>query len=219
VAAWFGVSQQNIANWMRLRKETGGLDPRHREGRSPLLSPEEVVQLSQGLRDNPYATNDQLAFMTNAKIRPRTVSDYLGRSKPPVVSKQVQDDEFDVGDDRLRQEVTGYWSVIKDISFDRRVYMDESFVYTNEAPRFGRAPLGTPIIRQRPRHGHRLTIFQSIRQEGAVHDPIALEETAKDGVFLGYVQKHLAPMLRKGDVVLWDRLGRSGRCKNPCKQR
>jgi len=218
VTAQFDVSRQDIANWLKLREQTGGLEPRVHTGREHQLTSEDVETLVRCVLEDPHATNAQLAFVVHGKIRPRTVSDYLHRSQPPFVRKQVQDDEFDVGNTRLHQEVVEYWDTIMDIPWDRRVYMDESFVYTNEAPRFGRGPQGTPIVRQRPRHGHRLTIFQSIRQSGAVHPPIALEETAKDGVFLGYVRVHLAPLLKEGDVVLWDRLGRSGRCKNPSKQ-
>lgn len=39
-----------------------------------------------------------------------------------------------------------------------------------------------------------------------------------DVEFMKYVEQTLVHHLRFGEVVIWDRLGRSGRCKNPCKQ-
>lgn len=33
-----------------------------------------------------------------------------------------------------------------------------------------------------------------------------------------YVWEHLVPNLNPGDVVIWDRLGKAGRCLNPDKQ-
>lgn len=36
---------------------------------------------------------------------------------------------------------------------------------------------------------------------------------------MSYVRAQLAPNLREGDVVIWDRLGKAGKTKNPTKQR
>ena len=39
-----------------------------------------------------------------------------------------------------------------------------------------------------------------------------------DQNILDYVGTYLSPKFTEGDVVIWDRLGKAGRCKNPTKQ-
>ena len=96
--------------------------------------------------------------------------------------------------------------------------MDESFVYDNEAPRFGRSLKGERIPRSRSRHGKKWTVYLAIRKAGLVHPPVLSDESANDLNFYHYVWQHLVPNLLQGEVVIWDQLGKAGRCLNPNKQ-
>ena len=60
--------------------------------------------------------------------------------------------------------------------------------------------------------------YLAIRLNGIVHDPLISTENARDENFLDYVRNTLVPNLHEGEVVIWDRLGKAGRCKNPKKQ-
>ena len=111
-----------------------------------------------------------------------------------------------------------YLEVIGDIPMQSRIYVDESFLYSNEAQTHGRSPRGQRLYRPRDRHGQRWTVYMAIRISGLVHAPILSKENATDGNFMRYVTNNLIPKIHRGDVVIWDRLGRSGRCKNPSKQ-
>lgn len=82
----------------------------------------------------------------------------------------------------------------------------------------GRSKSGRPINRIRDKRGKRWTMYLAIRVDGLVHPPILKSEHADDVEFMKYVEETLIPYLRVGEVVIWDRLGRSGRAKNPCKQ-
>ena len=53
-----------------------------------------------------------------------------------------------------------------------------------------------------------MDIYLAIRLNGA--------ENARDKNILGYIQKTLVPHLQE-EVVIRDRLGKAGRCKNPKK--
>lgn len=121
-------------------------------------------------------------------------------------------------DDRIIGETRDFYLKVKDIPWEKRVYMDESFVYNNEAPSMGRSKKGAPINRIRDKRGKRLTMYLAIRVDGLVHPPILKPLNADDKEFMRYVEESLVPCLRPGEVVIWDRLGRSGRAKNPCKQ-
>ncbi|KAJ3378787.1 hypothetical protein HDU92_007126 [Lobulomyces angularis] len=62
------------------------------------------------------------------------------------------------------------------------------------------------------------TFYLAIRLNGVVHDPLISTENANDENFLDYVRNTLVPHLQKEEVVICDRFGTAGRCKNPKKQ-
>jgi transposase len=86
------------------------------------------------------------------------------------------------------------------------IFIDESWVTTNMARRYGRAPRGERVIGHVP-HGHWMT---STFIAGLRHDGITapcLFNCAIDGeLFLAYVEQQLAPSLAPGDIVIADNL-------------
>ncbi|KAJ3220592.1 hypothetical protein HK099_004165 [Clydaea vesicula] len=83
--------------------------------------------------------------------------------------------------------------------------MNESFVYDNEAPTYGRSFEGQRILRPRKRHGESWTFFLAILLNGLVHNPLISTENAREENFLDYVRNTLVPHPQEGEVVLWDR--------------
>ncbi len=59
VAQRFGVSPATIGNYLRLRRETGGLAPRPRPGGQPEIGPDRYPALLAQLRAAPDATLEQ----------------------------------------------------------------------------------------------------------------------------------------------------------------
>ena len=55
----FGVSPGTIGNYLRLRRETGGLAPRPRPGGQPEIGPDRYPLLLAQLRADPAATLEQ----------------------------------------------------------------------------------------------------------------------------------------------------------------
>ena len=99
-----------------------------------------------------------------------------------------------------------------------RIYQDESFIYDNERPKKVRGRRGKIIHRKRKRRGKRFAFSISMTEGGLLHPPYLIKENFNDENFVEYFREELAPKLEKGMVVFWDRLGRSGRKKNPEKQ-
>jgi transposase len=88
----------------------------------------------------------------------------------------------------------------------RLVFLDETWVTTNMARRYGRAPRGERAIGSVP-HGHWLTstFIAGLRQNGIVAP--CLFNCAIDGeLFLAYVEQQLAPTLLPDDIVIADNL-------------
>jgi transposase len=158
----------------------------------------------------------QAAAIFSNRINHRTVSDYLKRWR--YSRKLFSDEQETYTTGTALQLVKDYCAVIRDIPLSQRVYVDESFIYDNEAPKRGRGPQGQRIPRVRSRHGKRWTVYAAIREDGFVHPPLLDAETADDLNFYHYVWRYLALNLRANEVVIWDRLGKAGRCANPTKQ-
>lgn len=216
VGARFGVSRMTLHLWQKQWEEERSLDVRGSRGRPRALTNEQVSRVAAQLDENPSATNEQLVANLGVDIHPASISRYTKRLG--ITRKKINDDEALLMDKRIINECKEYYQKVKDIPWERRVYMDESFVYDNEAPKMGRAPRGKRIYRARARHGKRWSIYFAIRHNDMVHEPIMRKENANDVNFLKYVKEDLVPCLKEGDVVIWDRLGKAGRCKNPKKQ-
>ncbi|KAJ3396057.1 hypothetical protein HDU92_004182 [Lobulomyces angularis] len=78
----------------------------------------------------------------------------------------ISDEPTNYSDERVLQETREYIQSIQEISPEKRVYMDESFIYDNEAPSMDRSMGGKHISRPRKRHGKRWTFYLAIRSTG-----------------------------------------------------
>lgn len=216
VAKEFKVSVRTIRRWKSQWKRCESLEPNGSSGRPRTLWDEPVKKMLEALDKNPSATNEMLTAVVHNMICPRSVTNYLQRVD--YSRKRIVDGGAQKMDDRIIRETRDFYLSVVQIPWKNRVYMDESFVYNNEALSMGRSKKGEPINRIRDKRGKRWTVYLAIRSDGLVHPPILKPLNADDKEFMKYVEQSLIPCLRPGEVVIWDRLGRSGRCKNPCKQ-
>ena len=217
VSQMFKICKQAIYNWKNKWRAERTLAPKPHPGRPRKLTEAQVDAMVAYLDDFPTATNADIIAETEVPIVDSSVSRYL--KQRGITRKKVSDEPLNWPDDRIKGEIRTYLEAVEQIPLDKRVYMDESFAYTNEARSHGRSKKGKRIARPRERHGMRLTFMLAVRQDGLVHDPVISKENAKDPMFLAYVRDDLVPNLRPGETVIWDRLGRSGRALNPTKQR
>lgn len=216
IATQFKVSGETVRRWKKEWKVQKKIAPGKSTGRPRILWDEPVKWMLDALERNRSASNEMLAALADNMVCPQSISNYLKREN--ITVKRITDGGAQKLDDRIIGETREYYQKVKDIPWNKRVYMDESFVYNNEAPASERSIAGEPINRVRDKRGKRLTLYLAIRVDGLVHMPILKPENADDVEFMKYVEQTLVPHLRFGEVVIWDRLGRSGRCKNPCKQ-
>lgn len=88
----------------------------------------------------------------------------------------------------------------------RLVFIDETAVTTKMVRQYGRAPIGERLVAKVP-HGHwkTLTLVAALRVD-CVTAPYVVDGPMTGPAFLAYVEKVLAPALRKGDIVFMDNL-------------
>lgn len=90
----------------------------------------------------------------------------------------------------------------------RLVFLDESGVNTSMTRLYGRAPLGERCVGTAPGgHWQTSTLLSAMRLTGPIEPATLLLDGPIDGVsFRGYVERFLAPALKRGDVVVMDNL-------------
>jgi transposase len=89
---------------------------------------------------------------------------------------------------------------------ERLVFLDETWAATNMGRKYGRAPVGQRLVCAVP-HGHwKTTTFVAALRVGGLSCPLVIDGAVNGDVFVAYVEQHLAPSLRPGDVVVMDNL-------------
>jgi transposase len=92
------------------------------------------------------------------------------------------------------------------VDLERLVFCDEAAVLTNMTPRYGRAPRGERVVDYVPQgEWERLTIAAGIRLSG-VCGALAYEGGTTAEACEAFCAQGLAPGLRRGDLVIMDRL-------------
>lgn len=88
----------------------------------------------------------------------------------------------------------------------RVVFIDETWAKTNMTRTYGRSELGTRLVEQTPCGRWQTTTFLgALRAEGFIA-PLTVEGGINGELFRGWVEQHLVPVLKVGDIVVMDNL-------------
>jgi len=88
----------------------------------------------------------------------------------------------------------------------RLVFLDETWVKTNMFRPRGRSLKGTRLVCDVP-HGHwKTTTFLAALRVTGLTAPLVIDGAINGELFRGWVEQHLVPTLRTGDIVIMDNL-------------
>jgi transposase len=86
------------------------------------------------------------------------------------------------------------------------VFIDETWAKTNMTRTYGRSDLGTRLVEKTPCGRWQTTTFLgALRAEGFIA-PLTVEGSINGELFRAWVEQHLAPVLKPGDIVVMDNL-------------
>ncbi len=89
---------------------------------------------------------------------------------------------------------------------EKLVFLDETWAKTNMTRTRGRALCGERLVARVP-HGHwKTTTFLAALRVSGLTAPLVVDGAINGEIFLGYVEQHLVPTLRPGDIVILDNL-------------
>lgn len=211
-----GIPYRSCQNVIDRYRTTGSGKQRQR-GRKRTLTPEQERRVCQRVDDDPSLSNRKLSRVTRPPLTPRTFSNILHRASPPFTRKKPIDREPEEYTDEWKAKVTRFRDeVLEHIPMRMRVYADEAAIYENEASSWVRSRKGKKVYRPRSHWAKKYTLHVYVKQFRVLHWELS-RLNANDNEIVR-VMKQVAPLLEEGDVLLWDQLGRSGRCLHPSKQ-
>jgi hypothetical protein len=90
----------------------------------------------------------------------------------------------------------------------RLIFLDESAAQTNLTRLYGRAPIGQRCFDHVPGgHFSTYTLLTALRLTGPITaSTVLIDGTVNACVFMQYIERVLAPMLRRRDIVVMDNL-------------
>lgn len=216
LAKKYNLPESTVRSILDRARENNGDPVRPRGHNERKLTPADQRKLFDTLDRKPWATNRQLAAAVGHKIEPRRVTDYLNLAKPRFTTHTFVNQEPEELTGEWKAEVRRFIGKVKKIRLNKRIYGDEAPVYSNDAPKVGRVRRGKKLFRPKPRWGKRYTLHVYARRNSVVYWELA-DKNADDNEVVRVIRR-VAKKIKNGDVLLWDRLGRSGRKRKPDKQ-
>lgn len=205
VAERFVVSEQTVRNLVKLKRETGSLEPKpHGGGREPVIRGKDEQRLREILRDQPDATLEELSDRLGVDVDPSVMCRTLQRLGITRKKKVPQASERD--SERVQSQRKAWSKQAADVDPKRLVFIDEMGITTKLTPHYGRAPCGERVVGSVPqRHYQSLTVLGGMRLDDEVPAMMYEGGTTTERVE-SFVLQHLAPTLGEGDIVVADNL-------------
>jgi transposase len=213
----YGIDRSDISRWKDLKNLWGSLEPRYYEsGRTPSLTKQEEKKLIKALLDDPFMTNAELAAKVGNKISARGAGNYVSRSAMGFTTKMEETDVEKSFDAEVVKENKEFLKQVHNIPYDKRIYVDETWISAGIRRRKGRFPKGVSYTAPREKRYPRHTVIGAITNNGWLFPSTIVKQGSIDTEdFENWVKDELAPHIKKGDKVFWDRHGKSGRAKKP----
>jgi hypothetical protein len=216
IAKRYGCSVPGV-RWIVKRANANNGNPVAPRGhKRRKLNNGDVRKIDRLLTRDPAMTNVEIANKLGDKIAPRTVSHYTLRFDPPFGVKKFTDREPGELTEQWKEEGRKFTQHVQKIRKHKRVYQDETGVYSNMAPKRGRGRAGQELTRPKKRHGVKRTLHVFMDQNRVRY--WELRDNNANDAECKIVFKKAAKQLNEGEVLLVDRLGATRRTKKPKAQ-
>ena len=107
--------------------------------------------------------------------------------------------------DVVKQRVE--WRIVHPtIDPNRYVFIDETWAKTNMTRRYGRSQLGVRLLEKTPCGRWETTTFLGALRATGFVAPLTVEGAINGDLFRAWVEQHLVPALKPGDIVVMDNL-------------
>jgi transposase len=204
IARLFRVSLSFVSRLLKRRRETGALDPEpHRGGPRRVLDAAARCRLWGLVKDHSDDTLDELRRRGGFACCTTTIWRALRRHGLTRKVKSLHADQRDRPD--VKRKRRRFRGKVGQVEPGRLRFVDESGANTAMARAYAWAPRGERATGSAPGKWDSFTVIAALGLDGA-HAPLVIPGSLDAAAFETYVVEVLAPELRPGDVVIWDRV-------------
>jgi transposase len=112
-----------------------------------------------------------------------------------------EQDRPDVAEKREQWQFTQ-----QEIDPDRLIFIDETWAKTNMTRTYGRSKVGERVSQKGPNGRWQTTTFVGAMRAAGFIAPLTIDGPVNGELFLAWVEQHLVPQLKPGDIVVMDNL-------------
>jgi transposase len=204
IARLFRVSVSFVSRLLKRRREAGTLDPTpHRGGPRRVLDFADRWRLRRMALEHNDETLDELRRRGGFTCSLTTIWRALRRHGLTLKKKSMHADERERPDVKSKRR-SFRWRVGR-VEPEKLRFVDESGANTAMARAYARAPRGERAVGSAPGSWESYTVVAASGLDG-VRAPLVIPGAMDAAAFESYVADVLAPQLRPGDVVIWDRV-------------
>jgi transposase len=207
VASRFEVSESWVRRIKQQRRETGQVAPKEAAPRKPKwIEWADWLLAKLDARPDIYLRELQGDLMKERRVDVCLMTicsacrglEMSRKQKTLIASEQDRPD--------VAKKRAGWRESQQLIDPDKVIFIDETWAKTNMTRSHGRALIGTRLVEKVPCGRWQTTTFiGAMRAEGFVA-PLTVDGPINGLIFLGWVEQHLVPTLRPGDIVVMDNL-------------
>lgn len=205
ISHYFGVGPRWVRTLTRRRQETGSIAPLpHGGGPQPKITPEVDEQLKEFFVQHVDATLQEAKIGCGLQVSLSAICRALQRLGLTRKKKTTHATERDCPEVQAKRR---HWKrQMRRIDAKRLVFVDETGISTQMQRAYGRAPRGVRVIAAVPEtRYHTSTLVGALRLDGSL--PALVYDGGTDvSAMLSFIENQLAPVLRHGDIVVWDNL-------------
>jgi transposase len=204
IAHLFAVSVSFVVRLLRRWRRTGTLDPApHGGGPHRRLDDAALERLRQLVQDHPAATLRELRDLLGIPCHLSTIDRALRRLGITRKKATLHAQERDRPD--VQAQRAAFDARLAQVGPEHLLFVDESGANTAMARIYGRAPAGERVRLSEPGQWQTVTLITGMGLRGVVA-PFAFVGATDTLAFQTYVTEVLVPVVRPGDVVVWDNL-------------
>lgn len=205
IAALFGVSSRFVRRLSERWRETGSLEPMPHGGGPALKMTLEIDRkLTDFLQQHSDATLKEIRVGCGLNVSLPAICNALkrlGLSRKKKVPVAAERQRPDVQAKRLDWEIK-----TSQIDSKHMIFIDQTAVSTKMQRDYGRAPLGQRVYGVVPqKHYHTSTLMGALGLDGRL-ETLVYDGGTDVAMMLTFVDNVLAPVLKPGDIVIWDNL-------------
>jgi transposase len=182
LAARFKVDTPTITELLRLRRETGSIEPRPRAGGvTPALDDDALQRLRKLVEETPDATLEALRQRMGISGSRMIIGRALQKLGLPIKKTSPHASERDTPE--VQEERHEFAGDVEPLEPRRLIFVDEAGVTTAMTPSYGRAPKGERVESSAPASWESVTVIAALAPDG-VRAPLAIEGAVNAPTFL-----------------------------------